>query len=69
VSALDVPKTGSVVVLDGGTTDFPPEIEGVLAALLTEGLARVVNEEGLAAITGATDAGVFALFGAAVAGS
>jgi hypothetical protein len=64
VRALDVPDAPGVVVLSGGTVDFPSEIEARLAPLLAEGLARVVSEERLTAITGATDAGVFALFGA-----
>jgi SLOG in TRPM, prokaryote/Protein of unknown function (DUF4231) len=68
VRALDVPASRGVVVLNGGTLEFPSEIEAHLAALLAEGLATVVSEEGLTAITGATDAGVFALFGAGLTG-
>jgi hypothetical protein len=62
--ALNVPDARGVVVLNGGTLDLPSEIEARLAPLLAEGLAKVVREERLTAITGATDAGVFALFGA-----
>jgi SLOG in TRPM, prokaryote/Protein of unknown function (DUF4231) len=64
VHALDLGVPPGVVVLAGGTRDFPVEIQASLAPLLSEGLAKVVSEEGLTTITGATDAGVFALFGA-----
>jgi hypothetical protein len=67
VRALDVPAVRGVVVLNGGTFDFPSEIEARLAPLLAEGLAKLVTEERLTTITGATDAGVFALFGAGLA--
>jgi hypothetical protein len=67
VRALAVEVRTGVVVLNGGTVDFPAEIEARLAPLLAEGLARVVAEDGLTAITGATDAGAFALFGAGLA--
>jgi SLOG in TRPM, prokaryote/Protein of unknown function (DUF4231) len=67
VRALDVPAMRGVVVLNGGTLDFPAEVEARLAPLLAEGLAKVVTEGRLTTITGATDAGVFALFGAGLA--
>jgi len=63
VRVLDVPVAPGVLVLNGGTVDFAPELEALLASLLAEGVARVVTEEGLTTITGGTDAGVFALFG------
>jgi hypothetical protein len=62
VRALDVPAPRGVLVLNGGTAGFSPELEARLGPLL-EGVARVAREEGLTTITGATDAGVFALFG------
>jgi len=68
VRALDVPAPPGVLVLNGGTAGFSPEVEARLAPLLAEGVARVVTEEGLTTITGATDSGVFALFGAGLAG-
>jgi hypothetical protein len=64
VRALDLGVSPGVVVLTGGTLDFPPEIDARLTSLFADGLAKVVSEEGLTTITGATDAGVFALFGA-----
>lgn len=64
IRALDVPAPSGVVVLNGGTTGLPSEVEARLAPLLAEGVARVASEAGLTTITGATDAGVFALFGA-----
>jgi hypothetical protein len=62
--ALDVPAPRGVLVLNGGTAGFSPEIEALLGPLLADGVARVTTEEGLTTITGATDSGVFALFGA-----
>jgi hypothetical protein len=64
VRALDVPAPRGVLVLNGGTAGFSPEVEARLAPLLADGVARVVAEEGLTTITGATNSGVFALFGA-----
>lgn len=64
VSALDVPAPRGVLVLNGGTAGFPPEVEARLASMLADGVARVATEEGLTVITGATDVGVFKLFGA-----
>jgi len=64
VRALDVPAPRGVLVLNGGTAGFSPEVEARLGPLLAGGVARVAREEGLTTITGATDAGVFALFGA-----
>jgi hypothetical protein len=64
VRALDVPAPRGVLVLNGGTAGFSPEVEARLSPLLADGVARVATEEGLTTITGATDSGVFALFGA-----
>jgi hypothetical protein len=54
------------VVLNGGTARLPEELEERLGSILQDGLARVVAEEDLTAVTGGTDAGVFALFGRGV---
>jgi hypothetical protein len=64
VRALDLPAPRGVLVLNGGTAGFSPEVEARLAPLLADGLARVASEERLTTITGGTHAGVFALFGA-----
>jgi SLOG in TRPM, prokaryote/Protein of unknown function (DUF4231) len=64
VRALDVPAPRGVLVLNGGTAGFSPEVEARLAPVLADGVARVATDEGLTTITGATDSGVFALFGA-----
>ena len=68
VRALDVSAPRGVLVLNGGTAGFSPEVEARLAPLLSDGVARIASEEGLTTITGATDAGVFALFGAGLEG-
>jgi hypothetical protein len=60
---LGVRPERRLVVLNGGTLELEPAVSARLGALLSEGLARVVAEEGLTVITGGTDAGVFALFG------
>jgi len=63
VTALGLPPAVGLVVLNGGTAPLPQALERRLASLLQDGLARVVTEERLTALTGGTDAGVFALFG------
>jgi hypothetical protein len=63
VQALGVPAPRALLVLNGGTAELAGELQAQLARLLGDGLARVVAEERITAITGATDAGVFALFG------
>jgi len=68
IRALDVPEPVGVLVLNGETAGFSPEVEARLAPLLSDGVARPASEEGLTTITGATDAGVFALFGAGLEG-
>jgi hypothetical protein len=66
VQQLDLPPVRGVVVLNGGTIELDGEREARLRALLGDGLAAVVKEDGLTVVTGGTDAGVFALFGAAL---
>jgi hypothetical protein len=63
IRALDVPAPRAVLVLNGGTSGFSPDVEARLAPLLAGGVAQVATEERLTTITGATDAGVFRLLG------
>lgn len=67
LAALALPAPRALVVLNGGTARLEPSLQERLAALLTDGLARVVAEERLTVITGGTDAGVFQLFGQGLA--
>jgi hypothetical protein len=63
VAALRLEPPRGLIVLNGGTNRLPPELTAVLRRSLGDGLARVAVDEGLAVVTGGTDAGVFALFG------
>jgi hypothetical protein len=61
VAALRLPAPRATVVLNGSTAFRDPKVAGVLGAL-----AEAVVRERLTVVTGGTDAGIFALFGAAV---
>jgi SLOG in TRPM, prokaryote len=63
-----VPAPRGVLVLNRGTAGFSADVDARLAPLLADGVARVASEEGLTTITGATEAGVFALFGVGLEG-
>jgi hypothetical protein len=65
-TALELPDLRGLVVLNGGTDDLSPAVRERLSRMLRDGLARVVIEEGLTAVTGGTDAGIFQLFGNAL---
>ncbi len=67
IAALALPKPRAVLILNGGTAELEPEVAAALSSALGEGLARVIAEEGITAITGGTDAGVFHLFGEGLA--
>jgi hypothetical protein len=62
-SALQLEAPRGLLVLNGGTEELPPEIAERLRSLLQDGLARVALHHRLTVLTGATDAGVFRLFG------
>ena len=62
-AALKLDRPRGVLVLNGGTEEPPPELEGRLRSLLGDGLARAAIEQQLTVVTGGTDAGVFRLFG------
>ena len=59
---LDLPAPRATVVLNGSTAARDPALAGVLAAL-----AGAAIRERLTVVTGGTDAGIFSLFGAAMA--
>ena len=61
LAALGLPAPRATVVLNGSTA----EVDRRLAPLL-EGLAGAAVRERLTVVTGGTDAGIFALFGAAM---
>jgi SLOG in TRPM, prokaryote/Protein of unknown function (DUF4231) len=66
VQELELPPVHGVVVLNGGTIELDAERGDRLRALLGDGLAAVVAQDRLTVLTGGTQAGVFALFGAAL---
>jgi hypothetical protein len=68
VSALGLSAPRGLIVLNGGTADLSPELQTNLRRTLASGLAPAAIEEGLTVVTGGTDAGIFALFGEALAG-
>ena len=67
-TALKLERPRGVLVLNGGTEELPPELEGRLRSLLGDGLARAAIEQQLTVVTGGTDAGVFRLFGEGLRG-
>lgn len=68
VAALRLEPPRALIVLVGSTNELPPGGATALRSSLGEGLARLAGGEHLTAITGGTDAGIFALFGRALAG-
>jgi hypothetical protein len=62
LAALDLPAPRGTIILNGTTAERDPQ----MADVLTELAAAAVRER-LTVVTGGTDAGVFSLFGAAMA--
>lgn len=62
LAALGLPAPRATVILNGSTAECDSTLGGVLAEL-----AGAVRRERLTVVTGGTDAGIFALFGAAMA--
>jgi hypothetical protein len=60
---LSISPPRAVVCLNGGTAELDEGLAMHLESLLVDGLARVTAEESLTVVTGATDAGIFSLFG------
>ena len=63
VEALGIPRPRALLVLNGGTAELEAELKAQLGALLQDGLARIAAEAQITLVTGATDAGIFALLG------
>lgn len=61
LAALGLPAPRATVILNGTTAECDPALAGVLGDL-----AAAVRRERLTVVTGGTDAGIFALFGAAM---
>ena len=62
LAALGLPAPRATVILNGTTAERDPGLAGVLGEL-----AAAAKRERLTVLTGGTDAGVFSLFGAAMA--
>jgi SLOG in TRPM, prokaryote len=56
-----------LLMLNGGTDQRPPSAAAALRDILAGGLARVVTHDSVTAMTGGTDAGVFAFLGEGLA--
>jgi hypothetical protein len=67
LDALAIPDPRAVLILNGGTAQLEAGLQARLDRLLGDGLARVVAEEGITAVTGATDAGIFSPLGRGLA--
>jgi hypothetical protein len=63
IKALKLPTSRGVLIVNGGTAQLEPDLAQKLSLLFENGLARVAAEEQLTIVTGATDAGIFALLG------
>ncbi len=62
LAALGLPAPRATVILNGSTAECDPAVAGVLGEL-----AAAARRERLTVVTGGTDAGIFHLFGAAMA--
>lgn len=62
LAGLELPAPRATVILNGSTAECDPALAGVLGEL-----AAAAIRERLTVVTGGTDAGIFALFGAAMA--
>jgi hypothetical protein len=67
LAALALPRPRMLLILNGGTAELNVSLEATLTPLMTDGLARIVCEEGITTITGGTAAGIFHLFGQGLA--
>jgi SLOG in TRPM, prokaryote len=67
VGALQLEPPRALIVLGGSTNELSPDVATVLRSSIGEGLARVAADERLTVVTGGTDAGIFAIFGQALA--
>jgi len=65
---LEVPPPRGSLIVNGTTAPLGSGLDG-LGELLARGVADVAVSDGLTVVTGATDAGIFSLLGAAMAGA
>ncbi len=65
IRRLDLPTPRSVLVLNGGTSKITPRLENRLDPIFKE-LARLTIRHEITVVTGATNAGIFNLFGRAI---
>lgn len=65
ITALELPAPRSLLILNGGTAALDARVSEYLYELF-EAVARVVIENRITVVTGATDAGIFAVFGRAL---
>jgi TRPM family ion channel len=66
-TALDLTRPHPLLVVNGGTAKLGPTLEAQLGLLLQDGVARAAVDHRLTLVTGATDAGIFALLGQGLA--
>jgi SLOG in TRPM, prokaryote len=66
-SALQLPALRGLIIVNGGTTKPPPELDARLRVLIGEGLIPLVVDRHLALLTGGTDSGIFAIVGQSLA--
>lgn len=67
VAALGLPTGRPVIVVNGGTDELSPDAAAAIARMFTGGVVPLVTSGAATVVTGATDAGVFALLGQALA--
>lgn len=67
ITGLQLSPPRGVLILNGGTAELDAEIAAHLAVALRDGVARFAADEHILVLTGATDAGVFHLFGEGIA--
>ncbi|MBV9959166.1 MAG: hypothetical protein JO360_12135 [Acidobacteria bacterium] len=65
IAALDLSEPRALLILNGGTAELDAHVAASLEELFSAA-ARTVIEQGFTVITGATDAGIFRLFGDAL---
>lgn len=67
IAGLHLSSPRAVLILNGGTAELDDEVATQLGLALRDGVARFAAEEQTLVLTGATDAGIFHLFGEGIA--
>ncbi|HEY0544371.1 MAG TPA: hypothetical protein VGC91_03160 [Pyrinomonadaceae bacterium] len=65
IAVLELPKPRALLIINGGTAKLDARVSQNLSKLF-EAVAQTVIENSITVMTGATDAGIFALFGRAL---